>query len=95
MASSIKKIRIGSTDYPIFAPGVLQQSYSGNYNLPLLMSYQANTNSTADIYEKTFRNNAIYANPGTGMIASKSHKIGEHVLLQYNANTEALEFVFE
>ena len=95
MASSIKKIRIGSTDYPIYAPGVLQQLCSGNYNLPLLMSYQTNMINTEDIYEKTFRNNAIYANPSTGMIASTSHKIGEHAKLQYNASTEALEFVFE
>ena len=95
MASSIKKIRIGNTDYPIYAPGVLQQLYSGDYNLPLLMSWHDNTYNTVDLYERTLRNNTIYANPSTGMIASTSHKIGEHAKLQYNANTEALEFVFE
>ena len=71
-----------------------QTLYSSNYNLPLLMSYQTNTNTTANIDNITFRNNNIYANPSTGMIASTSSKIGEHVTLQYDSTNECLNFVF-
>ena len=73
---------------------VRQQLYSSNYNLPLLMSYQTNTNTTMNIDNVTFRNNNIYANPSTGMIASTSSKIGEHVTLQYDSTNECLNFVF-
>lgn len=73
---------------------VRQQLYSSNYNLPLLMSYQTNANTDTNVDNIAFRNNSIYANPSTGMIASTSQKIGEHVTLQYNSSTESLDFVF-
>lgn len=73
---------------------VRQQLYSSNYNLPLLMSYQTNTNTATNVDNVTFRNNNIYANPSTGMIASTSSKIGEHVTLQYDSTNECLNFMF-
>ena len=73
---------------------VRQKLYSSNYNLPLLMSYQTNTNTTAEVDNVTFRNNNIYANPSTGMVAATSYKISEHVNLQYDSTNECLNFVF-
>ena len=49
---------------------VLQKLYSSNYNLPLLMSYQSNTNTTTDVTNYVFRNNSIYANPSTGLVTA-------------------------
>ena len=67
---------------------------TGNTNYPLLMAQQANTVTTSNVDNVTYRNNSIYANPSTGMIASASSKIGEHVTLQYDSTNECLNFVF-
>lgn len=55
---------------------VTQTLYSENYNLPLLMSYKTNGNTTANVTETTFRNNSIYANPSTGTIYAKFYGEG-------------------
>jgi hypothetical protein len=49
---------------------VRQNLQTGNYNLPLLMSYQTNTNTTANVDNVCYRNNSIYANPSTGTITA-------------------------
>lgn len=67
---------------------------TGNTNYPLLMAQQANTVTTDNVDNVTYRNNSIYANPSTGMIAATSSKIGEHVTLQYDSTNECLNFVF-
>ena len=73
---------------------VRQQLYSSNYNLPLLMSYQTNTNTTTNVDNISFRNNNIYANPSTGLVAATTMKIAEKVSLVFNSTTNALDFVF-
>lgn len=67
---------------------------SNNINYPLLMAQQANTITTNNIDNITYRNNSIYANPSTGMVAATSYKISEHVNLQYDSTNECLNFVF-
>ena len=53
---------------------VRQRLQTGNYNLPLLLSYQVNTNTTADIDNVCYRNNSIYANPSTGTLVATKFK---------------------
>lgn len=48
--------------------GLEQSLTSSNWNLPLLMSYAGNTDTTTNIVNKSYRNNSIYANPSTGNI---------------------------
>lgn len=51
---------------------VRQTLTSDNWNLPLLMAYQQNTVTSANVDNTTYRNNSIYANPSTGaMTANK------------------------
>jgi hypothetical protein len=49
---------------------VRQVLQTGNYNLPLLLSYQVNTNTTANVDNVCYRNNSMYANPSTGVITA-------------------------
>lgn len=48
--------------------GLEQSLTSSNWNLPLLLSYASNTDTTTSIVNKSYRNNSIYANPSTGNI---------------------------
>ena len=41
-----------------------------NTNRPLLLAYSANTVTTANVTDVSYRNNAIYANPSTGIITA-------------------------
>ena len=47
-----------------------QTLQTGNYNLPLLMSYVQTSDTTANRDGVTYRNNSIYANPSTGVITA-------------------------
>lgn len=73
---------------------VRQQLYAQNYNLPLLMAYQTNTNTTTNVDNIAFRNNSIYANPSTGLVAATQYKVNEAVTLSYNSTTKSLDFIF-
>lgn len=58
------------------------------------MAYQTNTNTTTNVDNIAFRNNSIYANPSTGMVAATTYKVNEAVTLQYNSTTKSLDFIF-
>ena len=73
---------------------VTQRLYSGNYNLPLLMSLVANTVTTTDSTNISYRNNNIYANPSTGLLNSTKFQVDKKVILEYNSTTESLDFIF-
>ena len=45
---------------------VRQSLSTANSNLPLLLSYAANTTTTANVDNVSYRSNSIYANPSTG-----------------------------
>ena len=47
---------------------VRQTLVSGDANIPLLMAYSANTVTTTNVDNVSYRNNNIYANPSTGKI---------------------------
>lgn len=73
---------------------VTQRLYSSNYNLPLLMSFTANTVTTTDSTNVSYRNNNIYANPSTGLLNSTKFQVDKKVILEYNSTTESLDFIF-
>ena len=51
---------------------VRQTLQTGNYNLPLLMSYQVNTNTDTNVDNVCYRNNNIYANTSTGILTANA-----------------------
>ena len=61
---------------------VTQTLYSQNYDLPLLMSYFANTNTGASGTNIALRNNSIYANPSTGLLTATALKSNNYLQIK-------------
>lgn len=81
-----------NTDKAVYQSATTTENYR-----PIVFG-ATNTTDTSALAASTtsqvYVNTTLYAQPSTGMLASTSHKIGEHVTLQYNSSTESLDFVF-
>ena len=64
-----------------------------NNTYPMLLGYTAN--ATANIgNQPALFGSGIKANPSTSQIVANSYAFGANATMQYNSNTEAIEFVF-
>lgn len=70
---------------------VRQTLNSGNTNRPLLMAYSANTVTTSNVDNVSYRNNSIYANASTGLVTAKNFANSHGTIAaSYTASTETI-----
>ena len=70
---------------------VRQTLNSGNYNRPLLMAYSANTVTTSNVDNVSYRNNSIFANASTGLVTAKNFANSHGTIAaSYTASTETI-----
>lgn len=90
--SSVKWTRC---DYNTNTDTKVRQTIStGNTNRPLLMAYSANTVTTDNVDNVSYRNNSIYANPSTGLITATNFANSNGTIgASYDSSTETITIV--
>lgn len=73
---------------------VRQTLNTSDVNHPLLMAYSANTTTTANVDNVSYRNNSMFANPSTGLITAVNFANSNGTIgASYDSNTETISII--